>query len=77
MNILPNSRARDITKLALDLLDAVKKTEGLSIEVDSSTGVQFVGELGAFGASSDMPRDISGPYLECELTDMLEPKRLR
>ncbi len=72
MNILPNSRAREITNLALDLLDAIKKTQGISIEVDSETGVQFVGQLGAVGASADMPRDISAPYLECELSGMLD-----
>ena len=74
MNILPNSRAREITNLALDLLDAIKKTQGISIEVDSETGVQFVGQLGAVGASADRPRDISAPYLECELSGMLDSK---
>jgi Icc-related predicted phosphoesterase len=72
MKILPNTKAKQIVELALDLMDKIRGSRALSIEVDNETGVQILGELGACGATPDMPRDLSEHYLYHQLTEMLE-----
>jgi hypothetical protein len=72
MKDIPKSKAREIVGLALDLMEQIRGLNQLSVEVDTETGVQFVGSLGAFGSSSDMPRDLMERYLGHELGEMLE-----
>ena len=77
MKELPNTKARKIVGLALDLMEQIRSLSEFSVEVDTETGVQFVGAFGAFGSTSDMPRDLSERYLSHELGEMLEQESVQ
>tara|TARA_Y100001933_G_scaffold186072_1_gene185020 strand:+ start:223 stop:462 length:240 start_codon:yes stop_codon:yes gene_type:complete len=72
MKEIPHTKAREIVGLALDLMERIRGLEQFSVEVDTETGVQFCGSFGAFGSTSEMPRDLSERYLGHELSEMLE-----
>ena len=69
-----NGRSTNITEkiaqLSLDLLESLNRT-GISIEVDEETGVSLVHEMGAFGASPDMPRELAQMYLSDQVASVL------
>jgi hypothetical protein len=44
----------------------------VSVEVDASTGVSILHPMGAFGASPDMPNEISQMYLADGLGSLKE-----
>ena len=43
-------------------MDNLRST-GISIEIDEESGVSIVHDMGAVGATPDMPRDIASVYL--------------
>ena len=69
---LPDTKATEIARVALDLMEHMKGTGSLSIEVDDETGITVTGDLGAVGASPDMPRGLAEKYLAFEMREMIE-----
>tara|TARA_Y100001978_G_scaffold161036_1_gene147295 strand:+ start:530 stop:769 length:240 start_codon:yes stop_codon:yes gene_type:complete len=71
-NSLPPSKALRIVNASLELMEALRCLPSVQAEVDASTGVQFVGNLGACGSTPDMPRDLAERYLTHELIAISE-----
>ena len=69
---LSDTKATEIVRVALDLMERMKGLGSLSIEVDDETGVTVTGDLGAVGASPDMPRGLAEKYLAFEMREMIE-----
>ena len=55
-------------------MDNLKST-GISIEIDEETGVSLVHEMGAFGATPDMPRELASMYLADQVGSVIESSR--
>ena len=62
LNDRTTNKSKEIAEQALSLLDNLKST-GIGIEVDEDLGVSVVHDMGAVGASPDMPREIASIYL--------------
>ena len=58
----------------MSLLDNLKLT-GISIEIDEDTGISLVHEMGAFGASPDMLKEIARMYLADQVGSVIESSR--
>ena len=69
---LTDTKATEIVRVALDLMERMRGLGSLSIEVDDETGVTVTGDLGAVGASPDMPRGLAEKYLAFEMREMIE-----
>ena len=69
---LTESRATEIVRVALDLMERMKGLGSLTIEVDDETGITVTGDLGAIGASPDMPRGLAEKYLAYEMCEMID-----
>jgi hypothetical protein len=48
------------------------KSTGISIEVEEELGISIVHEMGAFGASPDMPREIASMYLADQVGSIID-----
>jgi hypothetical protein len=51
------------------------KLTGISIEIDEESGISLVHEMGAFGASPDMPKEIARMYLADQVGSVIESSR--
>ena len=70
LNDRTTNKSKEIAEQALSLLDNLKLT-GIGIEIDEDLGVSVVHEMGAVGASPDMPRDIASIYLADQVGSIL------
>ena len=52
-------------------MDNLKST-GISIEVDDETGVSFTHEMGAFGVTPDMPRELARMYVADQVGSIID-----
>ena len=59
--------------MALIIMDNLRST-GISIDIDADTGVSVMHDLGAVGATPDMPRDIAQIYLADQIGSILESR---
>lgn len=74
---ISQTKAEELVGLALDIQERMRGLGSLSIEIDDQTGIQFVSQCGAFGATVDMPRDLSQKYLAFELGEMIEQESVQ
>ena len=73
LNSRETNKSEEIAEQALSLLDNLNST-GISIEIDEDLGISIVHEMGAVGASPDMPREISRMYLADQVGSILESR---
>ena len=53
-----------IAELAVELMRLLNSVSSdVSVEIDKETGISLIHEMGAFGASPDMPDEIARMYL--------------
>jgi hypothetical protein len=52
-------------------MDNLRST-GISIEIDEELGVSIVHDMGAVGATPDMPRDIATIYLADQVGSIMD-----
>ena len=71
LNSRQTNKSQEIAEQALSLLDNLNST-GISIEVEEELGVSIVHEMGAFGSSPDMPREIALMYLADQVGSILD-----
>lgn len=74
LNSRQTNKSEEIAEQALSLLDNLKLT-GISIEIDEDTGISLVHEMGAFGASPDMPKEIARMYLADQVGSVIDSSR--
>lgn len=74
LNTRQTNQTEEIAEQALSLMDNLKST-GISIEIDEETGVSLVHEMGAFGATPDMPRELARMYLADQVGSVIESSR--
>jgi hypothetical protein len=55
-------------------MDNLKSTE-ISIEIDDETGISIVHEMGAFGVTPDMPRELARMYLADQVGSIIDASR--
>ena len=71
LNDRTTNRSQEIATQALSLMDNLRST-GISIEIDEELGVSIVHDMGAVGATPDMPRDIATIYLADQVGSIMD-----
>ena len=74
LNQRASNESNDIAKQALSLMERLPNT-GISIECDEETGLSFIHDMGAFGVTPDMPRELSEAYLSDQISSLLTESR--
>lgn len=76
LNDRTTNQSQTIAEQALSLMDNLRST-GISIEIDEEMGVSIVHDMGAVGATPDMPRDIASMYLADQVGSIIGESPVR
>ena len=74
LNQRASNESNNIAKQALNLMDALLNT-GISIECDEESGLSLIHDMGAFGVTPDMPRELSEAYISDQISSLLAESR--